>query len=331
MTNVGSWGTDRASADRGRRRSRCCATCCADCCGRVRHLAHVPAPGSRRVPVSRPPRRVRARARSRASAASRRCSTCSSRSTTRSSSTVACSSTRSPVALATRALDTLACWSVRTVVVDTPEHADFFAALHAPRPVALRGAVGRRRGGAVRAGRRPRRRRADPLVPHLHPAARLRDGRARGRAARRRRPRRSASSATASNGPAAEQLARELGLTNIEFVAPMPESELPGRDRARVDLPRRVRHQRQGRARRAEQGVPVRRGRPGRRHRGHAGGQQRVRRRARDGARRRRGRARRRVRELRGPARLAVADRARARCSSSAYSEAALADDLGGS
>src|SRR6185295_16412133 len=36
-------------------------------------------------------------------------------------------SPRSPIALATRALDVLACWSVRCIVVDTPEHADFFA------------------------------------------------------------------------------------------------------------------------------------------------------------------------------------------------------------
>jgi glycosyltransferase involved in cell wall biosynthesis len=37
--------------------------------------------------------------------------------------------TRSPIALLTRALDTLACWSVIRVVVDTPEHGDFFARL----------------------------------------------------------------------------------------------------------------------------------------------------------------------------------------------------------
>lgn len=34
---------------------------------------------------------------------------------------------RSPLALATRAIDTLACWSVDLIVVDTPEHADFFS------------------------------------------------------------------------------------------------------------------------------------------------------------------------------------------------------------
>jgi len=34
---------------------------------------------------------------------------------------------RSPVAFATRTLDVAACWSVNLVVVDTPEHADFFA------------------------------------------------------------------------------------------------------------------------------------------------------------------------------------------------------------
>ena len=36
-------------------------------------------------------------------------------------------SSRSPVGVATRALDVLACWSVPMVVVDTPEHADFFS------------------------------------------------------------------------------------------------------------------------------------------------------------------------------------------------------------
>jgi glycosyltransferase involved in cell wall biosynthesis len=37
--------------------------------------------------------------------------------------------TRSPVALVARTLDTLACWSVARVVVDTPEHGDFFVRL----------------------------------------------------------------------------------------------------------------------------------------------------------------------------------------------------------
>jgi glycosyltransferase involved in cell wall biosynthesis len=38
-------------------------------------------------------------------------------------------SRRSPYALALRMLDACACWSVRTVVVDTPQHGDFFARL----------------------------------------------------------------------------------------------------------------------------------------------------------------------------------------------------------
>ena len=100
------------------------------------------------------------------------------------------SSSRSPIAFATRARSTR--WRVGAcarVVVDTPEHARLLRAVHAPRPSPLRGAVGRRRGSAVR-------RRADdpgddapdPLVPHVHPAARFRDRRPRRRPARRRRP-----------------------------------------------------------------------------------------------------------------------------------------------
>ena len=61
------------------------------------------------------------------SAAFPQCSTSSSRCYDTVSSTAGLRSPRSPVALATRALDVLACWSVPMVVVDTPEHADFFA------------------------------------------------------------------------------------------------------------------------------------------------------------------------------------------------------------
>ena len=85
-------------------------------------------------------------------------------------------SPRSPVGLAARALDVLACWSVNTIVVDTPEHAESFA-FFTPRPQPLLGPVGRRRGIPFRSRTRSRRRRVHPLVPHLHPAARLRDRR----------------------------------------------------------------------------------------------------------------------------------------------------------
>ena len=90
-------------------------------------------------------------------------------------------SPRSPVAFATRALDVLACWSVPMVVVDTPEHADFFAAFTHRAREALRGAVGGRRGITVRGRAGSRRRRVHPLVSHLHPFARLRNRRAAGR------------------------------------------------------------------------------------------------------------------------------------------------------
>jgi glycosyltransferase involved in cell wall biosynthesis len=135
-------------------------------------------------------------------------------------------STRSPVAFATRALDTMACWSVRTVVVDTPEHADFFARFtHRGRSRFSVLWVGAEEGRFITA--------ADPgddgpilwyltYIP-LHGfetvarAAAILDG--DGRTFR-----------LVGNGQqreAAEQLARELGCTNIEFVEAIPESDLP--------------------------------------------------------------------------------------------------------
>ena len=184
-------------------------------------------------------------------------------------------STRSPVAFATRALDTWpvgACsrsWSTRR---STPTS----SLDSAPRPVALLRAVGRRGGRPLRHRRRPRRRRADPVVPHLHPLA-------------RRRTVARAAALLAADGAtfrlvgdgqqrrAAEQLARELGLTNIEFVAPVPESELPV-EIARASICLGVFGTSDKAARVVpEQGVPVRRVRSGDRHRGDAGGDQCVR------------------------------------------------------
>ena len=156
-------------------------------------------------------------------------------------------SSRSPIAFATRALDTLACWSVQC---GRGRHAGarrLLRALHAPRPVALRGAVGRCRRSALR---------HRPTIPAT---TRRSSGTSRTSRCTVSRPspappRCSPTTARTfrlvgdgQQRAAAEQLARELGLTNIEFVAPVPESELPARDRPGVDLPRRVRHERQGR------------------------------------------------------------------------------------
>jgi len=133
---------------------------------------------------------------------------------------------RSLVAFATRALDTLACWSVRSVVVDTPEHGDFFARFtHRDRSRFAVLWVGAEEDRFVTVD--------DPgddapilwyltYIPlHgvetvLHAAAQLTgDGR---------------TFRLVGDGQqrqAAERLARELGLTNIEFVAPVPEAALP--------------------------------------------------------------------------------------------------------
>ena len=134
-------------------------------------------------------------------------------------------SPRSPVALATRALDVLACWSVPTVVVDTPEHADFFARFTRR---------GRGHFAVLWVGAEESQFTAEPdagddacilwyltYIP-LHgfetvarAAALLADD---GRVFRL--------IGDGQERGAAEKLARELGLTNMEFVAAVPESEL---------------------------------------------------------------------------------------------------------
>ena len=135
-------------------------------------------------------------------------------------------STRSPVAFVTRALDTLACWSVRCVVVDTPEHADFFARFtHRGRSHFAVLWVGAEEERFVEAD--------DPgddapilwyltYIP-LHGF----DTVARAAALLATDGRIFRLVGDGQEREAAEQTARELGLTNIEFVAPVPESELP--------------------------------------------------------------------------------------------------------
>jgi glycosyltransferase involved in cell wall biosynthesis len=133
---------------------------------------------------------------------------------------------RSVVAFATRALDMLACWSVRSVVVDTPEHAEFFARFtHRGRSHFAVLWVGAQEDRFVTAD--------DPgddapilwyltYIP-LHgfetvarAAAQLM---ADGRIFRL--------VGDGQQRQAAERLARDLGLTNVEFVAPVPEADLP--------------------------------------------------------------------------------------------------------
>ena len=136
------------------------------------------------------------------------------------------SSSRSALAIATRTLDTVACWSVNTVVVDTPEHADFFSRFTRR---------GRRHFAVLWVGAEEARFVAAedpgddaPILWYLtyiplhgfetvaHAAALLADD---GRVFRL--------VGDGQRREAAEQLVRELGVTNIEFVAPVPESELP--------------------------------------------------------------------------------------------------------
>ena len=136
------------------------------------------------------------------------------------------SSAHSPVALATRTLDTVACWAVHTVVVDTPEHAEFFSQFtHRARrhfAVLWVGAEEARFVAAPDPGDDA------PILWYLtyiplhgfetvaRAAALLADD---GRVFRL--------IGDGQRREAAEQLAAELGLTNMEFVAPVPESELP--------------------------------------------------------------------------------------------------------
>ncbi len=135
-------------------------------------------------------------------------------------------SSRSLVAFATRALDTLACWSVRSVVVDTPEHADFFARFtHRDRSHFAVLWVGAEEGRFVTAD--------DPgddapilwyltYIP-LHGF----DTVARAAALLAGDGRTFRLVGDGQQRAAAEQLAGELGLTNVEFVSPVPESDLP--------------------------------------------------------------------------------------------------------
>ena len=134
-------------------------------------------------------------------------------------------SKRSPVAIATRAIDTLACWSVRLVVVDTPEHADFFAAFtHRARKHFAVLWVGADESLFVAVD--------DPgddadilwyltYIP-LHGFETV----ARAAALLAGDGRRIRLIGDGQDRGAAERLAQELGLDNIDFVEPVPEAEL---------------------------------------------------------------------------------------------------------
>jgi glycosyltransferase involved in cell wall biosynthesis len=136
-------------------------------------------------------------------------------------------SRRSPVALATRTLDVLACWSVPIVVVDTPEHADFFARFtHRARKHFAVLWVGAEESVFAAA--------PDPgdgacilwyltYIP-LHGFETV----ARAAALLTDDGRRFRLIGDGQERVAAEDLARSLGLTNIDFAAPVPEDELAG-------------------------------------------------------------------------------------------------------
>ena len=199
-------------------------------------------------------------ARSRASAGSPRCSTCSSRSTTPSWSTAGCAA-RAPRSRSRRAPSTRwpvgACarsWSTRRST-PTSSRASRTATGRTSRCC---GSVPRKRGSSP----------ADdpgddaPILWYLtyiplhgfetvaRAAALLADDGAHVPAGRRR-PATSRGRAARAGARPHEHRVRRAG----------PGVGAARRDRAGVDLPRRVRHQRQGRPRRAQQGVPVR-GRP---------------------------------------------------------------------
>jgi glycosyltransferase involved in cell wall biosynthesis len=132
---------------------------------------------------------------------------------------------RSPVALLTRALDTLACWSVARVVVDTPEHADFFAKL-------TRRA--RRRFAVLWVGADES---AFPALPDAGDDAPILwyltyiplhgfETVARAAALLASEGRRFRLVGDGQDRPAAEALTRELGIQNVEFLDAVPESAL---------------------------------------------------------------------------------------------------------
>jgi glycosyltransferase involved in cell wall biosynthesis len=134
---------------------------------------------------------------------------------------------RSPVAFLTRALDTLACWSVARVVVDTPEDCDFFAVLtrRARRRFAVLW-VGADESLYVTA--------PDPgddapilwyltYIP-LHGFETV----ARAAALLSGDGRRLRLVGDGQDRPAAEALIRELGVQNVEFVDQVPETALAG-------------------------------------------------------------------------------------------------------
>jgi glycosyltransferase involved in cell wall biosynthesis len=136
-------------------------------------------------------------------------------------------STRSPVAVLTRALDTIACWSVSRVVVDTPEHGDFFARLTRR----ARGRFAVLWVGADEALYVPA---PDPgddasilwyltYIP-LHGFETV----ARAAALLADDGRRLRLIGDGQDRPAAEALARELDLRNVEFVDKVAERELAG-------------------------------------------------------------------------------------------------------
>jgi len=136
-------------------------------------------------------------------------------------------SERSLHALATRAVDVLACWSVRLVVVDTPEHADFFAGFtHRSRehfPVLWIGADESVFTPSPDPGDD-----ADILwyltyIP-LHGFETV----ARAAALLSGDGRRIRLVGNGQERAAAEQLAAELQLDNVDFVDQIAESELPG-------------------------------------------------------------------------------------------------------